>query len=44
MATISNEVFIDVAKPKKLIKDKKLKAVLKKSDLLKDEMKQRLSE
>jgi hypothetical protein len=44
MATISNEVFIDFTKPKKLIKDKKLKAVLKKSDLLKDEMKQRLSE
>jgi hypothetical protein len=44
MATISNEIFIDLPKPKKQIKDKKLKAILRKSDVLKDEMKQRLTE
>ncbi len=44
MATISNEIFLDISKPKKQIKDKKLKAKLKKSDVLKDEMKQRLAE
>ena len=44
MATRSNEIFIDLPKPKKQIKDKKLKAILRKSDVLKDEMKQRLTE
>lgn len=45
MATkIANEIFIDLPKPKKQIKDKKLKAMLKKTDILNDEMNQRLTE